>query len=232
MNITKSANTSWNPALVQRARGALGGVAVVRPGGRRFLSHHRKPAAVPALDGAATPPSPWPRAAHPPAGRAGGSLGGAIAFLLRWSCGCLLGLLCALPVTLRAADPDLPGATANFEMIPAGSLVIAMDTSNQAVVTPFNMKAYGLVNDLLHASIPVKWAIAVGKAHDGTDFTANASRVYPSAQAAANYAFKSGPFIVHRSFTNQALPRIAAFGNSVAVYRLTTNTLIDIRPWR
>ena len=55
-------------------------------------------------------------------------------------------------------DPDLPGAGATYETVPAGSLVIAMDPSLQGLVGPFNMKAYGLVNALLHTNIPVKWA--------------------------------------------------------------------------
>src|SRR6266540_3811392 len=129
-----------------------------------------------------------------------------------------------------AGDPDLPGATPNFELIPAGSLVIPMDNNLQSLPgAPFNMKSYGLVNSLLHTNIPVKWAIAVGKAKDGIDFTANVERLFPTALAATNRSFLAGPFIVHRDFTNNAMSVIAAYGNNVAVYRLTTNAMVDIR---
>ena len=128
-----------------------------------------------------------------------------------------------------ATDPDLPGAPPNFELIPAGSLVIAMDNNLQLDSGHFNMKAYGLVNSLLHTQIPVKWAIAAGKAKDGIDFTANVERLLPTSLAATNLSFLSGPFIVHRAFTNKAMPIITNYGNNVAVYRLTTNATVDIR---
>jgi hypothetical protein len=91
------------------------------------------------------------------------------------------------------------------------------------------MKAYGLVNAILHTNVPVKWAIAVGKAKDGIDFTANVERLRPTALAATNLSFSAGPFIVHRDWTNKAMQIINAFGNNVAVYRMTTNTTVDIR---
>ncbi len=128
------------------------------------------------------------------------------------------------------ADPDLPGAPARLETIPAGSLVIPMDNSLQALSgTPFNMKAYGLVNALLHTNIPVKWAIATGKAKDGIDFTAEAQRLFPTVLSAAAVSFRSGPFIIHRDFTNRALSVITNFGSQVAVYRLASDTTVDVR---
>ena len=126
-------------------------------------------------------------------------------------------------------DRDLPGAGPHFELIPAGSYVIPMDNANQNIGSAFNMKAYGLVNELLHASIPVKWAIAAGKAHDGADFTADASRVYPSAVATASVTFKGGPFIIPASLVPLAAPLITIYGQNVAVYALTDATTIDIR---
>lgn len=45
-----------------------------------------------------------------------------------------------------AQDPDLPGAVANIEQIPAGSLVIPMDNVYQSIGAPFNLKSYGLAN--------------------------------------------------------------------------------------
>ena len=77
------------------------------------------------------------------------------------------------------ADPELPGPTANPQLIPAGSLVIPMDNDTQNIGAPFNLKAYGLVNHLLWDEIPVMWAIKAGKAKDGIDFTASAARGRP-----------------------------------------------------
>ena len=94
--------------------------------------------------------------------------------------------------------------------------------------TPFNLKAYGLVNTLLHSNIPVKWAIATGKAKDGTDFTASAVQILPSRVSTNTYNFRGGPFIIDAAYTNQALPIITSWSNNVAVYRLLTNTTIDI----
>ena len=90
----------------------------------------------------------------------------------------LLALLTVGPIAAvqaqSASDPDLPGAQASFETIPAGSLVIPMDNNLQALNgTPFNLKAYGLLNALLHRNIPVKWAIAAGKAKDGSPLDLN-----------------------------------------------------------
>ncbi len=124
---------------------------------------------------------------------------------------------------------DLPGPPAHLETIPAGSLVIPMDTTHQAVVAPFNLKAYGLVNDLLQRGIPVKWAIKAGKAKDAVDFTATAQRIAPSAIATASRSFSGGPFIVHRDFAQIARTRIAAFGQNVAVYELTADATVDVR---
>ena len=138
-----------------------------------------------------------------------------------------LGLVLVLAGNARAQD--LPGPPANLEVIPAGSLVIPMDNTYQAVVAPFNKRAYGLVNNLLQNKIPVKWAIRAGKAKDEIDFSATASRIAPSAQAAALRDFKAGPFIVHKAFAALALARITAFGNNVAVYQLTQDVTVDVR---
>ncbi len=130
---------------------------------------------------------------------------------------------------MAGAAQDLPGPAANPQLVPKGSLVIPMDNAKQSLTAPFNLRAYGLVNDLLQNNIPVKWAIRAGKAKDGTDFTAEARRVAPSVLAPAVLAFSGGPFIVHESYAAPALARIAAFGGNVAVYELTRDTTIDIR---
>ena len=130
-----------------------------------------------------------------------------------------VGLLCLwLPLaaaqnTPGQANKDLPPPVPNLVSIPDGSLVIAMDNTNQALVAPFNLRAYGLVNNLLQNGIPVMWAIRAGKVKDDVDFTASAQRLYPSASGVATYNFSGGPFIVHRDFAALAQTRIAAFGN-------------------
>ncbi|HKZ79140.1 MAG TPA: right-handed parallel beta-helix repeat-containing protein [Pyrinomonadaceae bacterium] len=148
----------------------------------------------------------------------------------------LLSLIIALSGVSTASaqnSKDLPNPTANLTSIPDGSLVIAMDNTNQALVAPFNLKAYGLVNNLLQNGIPLMWAIRAGKAKDGVDFTATAQRISPTTTAAATYNFAGGPFIVHRDHAQLARTRITAFGNQVAVYELTQNAgqsvTVDIR---
>jgi uncharacterized repeat protein (TIGR01451 family) len=126
-------------------------------------------------------------------------------------------------------DADLPGASAHFRVIPAGSWVIAMDNTNQNLIAPFNLKSYGLVNHLLQNYIPVSWAIRAGKPKDGIDFSAPAFRMSPSMTGTSTLHFAGGPFIIHRDYTNLARPHITAFGNNVAVYELTSNAVVDIR---
>jgi hypothetical protein len=87
-------------------------------------------------------------------------------------------------------------------------LIIAMDNDKQAIGAPFNLGGYGMANDLLWNAIPIKWAIRAGKSKDGIDFSTEATRVLPTAVAAATLAFRGG---------------------QVAVYELTQDTLIDIR---
>ena len=134
-----------------------------------------------------------------------------------------------LTVVQGTNDADLPGASAHFKLIPAGSWVIAMDNTNQNLIAPFNLKSYGLVNHLLQNYIPVSWAIRAGKPKDGIDFSARAFRISPSTTATSMLHFAGGPFILHRDYTNLALPYITAFGNNVAVYQLTGDAVVDIR---
>ena len=134
------------------------------------------------------------------------------------------------------AQMDLPNPPANLETISAGSFVIPMDTINQAIVpagdAPFNLKAYGLINKFLQNGIPVKWAIRSGKVKDAIDFSANASRIFPTTLPAANVDFIAGPFIVPDTVLPCGLTThliIQDFGNSVAVFQLQQNVVVDIR---
>ncbi len=144
----------------------------------------------------------------------------------------LLGLIClgsGLPVK---AQNDLPTPSANLQVIKNGSLVIAMDTNNQKLPGYFNMKAYGLVNELLQNEIPVRWAIRSGKSRTlagSIDFSGNVTRVFPDTTNLGVISFRCGAFIVDSAWVALARPVIAAFGNSVQIYRINTNLSIDIR---
>jgi hypothetical protein len=140
------------------------------------------------------------------------------------ACLCALFMFAAAP-----ARAELPNPAPNMELIPAGSLIIAMDNDKQNIGSTFNLAAYGLANHLLWESVRVKWAIREGKGKDGIDFTVAAQRILPTPTGAASLSFRGGPFIVHRDNAAYALPRIAAFGNNVAVYETTADVMVDVR---
>jgi hypothetical protein len=127
------------------------------------------------------------------------------------------------------ARAELPPPTANMQLIPTGSLIIAMDNDKQNIGAVFNLKAYGLANKLLWENIRLRWAIRAGKAKDGIDFTVEAQRILPTAIGPATLDFRGGPFIVHRDWAVDALPHITAFGNDVAVYETTADVMVDVR---
>jgi len=135
---------------------------------------------------------------------------------------------------------DLPPPTANLQTITKGSLVIPMDNTYQAIVAPFNLKAYGLVHALLLADVPVKWVIRSGKLKDSSDFHANVSRVYPSAAAPVNAYFYASEFVVDSFWLDHsfysggqtATQVMTAFAtpNNVAVYKLNADVVgVDVR---
>ena len=154
---------------------------------------------------------------------------------------CILILLIGNGLLLTAQD--IPGASANIVTAPIGTIVIAMDNTNQASSTInsasgtylFNLKAYGLVTLLRNAGIYVKWVINTGKAKDGIDFTAAAERLYPSYVAPQSLNFRAGPFVVFPSdsvgvdylvqWFNYSLPDSC----KVKVYRTTEETSVDVR---
>ena len=115
-------------------------------------------------------------------------------------------------------------ASASFsqlESIPVGSYVIAMDDALQPDGNSFNLKAYGLIVRLLHADIPLKWAINSAKVKDGLDFSVAASRIKPTTQTSQSRAFRGGPIIIAPGYESQALTVINAFNNGVYVYETT-----------
>ena len=154
---------------------------------------------------------------------------------------CILILLIGNGLLLTAQD--IPGASANIVTAPIGTIVIAMDNTNQASSTInsasgtylFNLKAYGLVTLLRNAGIYVKWVINTGKAKDGIDFTAAAERLYPSYVAPQSLNFRAGPFVIFPSdsvgvdylvqWFNYSLPDSC----KVKVYRTTADVDVDVR---
>ena len=145
-------------------------------------------------------------------------------------------MMCVCVSFSALAQQDLANPPANFQSVPAGSYVIPMDNIYQSIVPagqgPFNLKAYGLLNEFLQEGIRVKWVIRAGKERDDIDFTAVAARVAPNVIAATSMDFRGGPLIVPDTVLPCGLSTaeiIAAFGNNVAVYRLTQNTTVDVR---
>jgi gliding motility-associated-like protein len=112
-----------------------------------------------------------------------------------------------------------------------GSLIIPMDNARQNLQPgmAFNVRAYGLVNALLQNNIPVHWAINDSKSRNGTDFTASASRTYPTAIGTASVPFAGGPFVVDSLWAAKAIPVISSYGQNVAVYTSTASFNAPIR---
>ncbi|MBL9146894.1 MAG: putative Ig domain-containing protein [Verrucomicrobiaceae bacterium] len=111
------------------------------------------------------------------------------------------------------------------ETLPAGTYIIPMDNALQG---NFNLKAYGLAVRLLHADVALKWIINPGKGKDGVDFTANASRILPTAAASQSVSFRAGPLAIYPGSEAQALAVMAAYGNNVAVYQLNTAVTVNV----
>jgi uncharacterized repeat protein (TIGR01451 family) len=132
-------------------------------------------------------------------------------------------------LAMLAAAPCLRAAT---ETLPNGTYVIAMDNTLQGSGGNFNLRAYGLAVRLLHAGVPLKWVIEPAKTKDGIDFTANASRIAPSAAASASRDFRAGPIAVHPGYETEALAVITSFnaasGTDVNVYQLSQNATVNV----
>ena len=130
---------------------------------------------------------------------------------------------------------DIPNPSSNIQTLPAGSLVIAMDNTNQSNPGYFNLKSYGLITSLLNVSKRVRWVIKSGKSHDGIDFSVVAERVFPTSATSSLKDFKSGPFVIFVNDTSGVGAAINAFNstqttsNKVNVYRTTTDVSVDVR---
>ena len=143
----------------------------------------------------------------------------------------LLVLLLALTIP-GLAQNDLPSPAANLEQLKNGSLIVAMDTNYQKNPGYFNLKAYGLVNEILQNEIPVKWVIKAGKnrtAAGSIDFNANTTRVFPDTAAMGTIGFRCGAFIIDSSWVGKAIPVITGYGNNVNVFKLNSAITADVR---
>ena len=131
-------------------------------------------------------------------------------------------VLCALPALLLAWQSTARAATpTNFAV---GSLIVPMDTTYQDAGM---FKAYGLVDKLLRAGIPVSWAVKQPKVVvsqvNGTyeaDFTASAVDIQ-SMGVITNYGYRGGPFLIDSADVAKATPIITTWqaGNTTTVHR-------------
>jgi len=127
---------------------------------------------------------------------------------------------------------DLPSPASNIQSIKNGALIISMDTNFQKLPGIFNLKAYGLINELLQNEIPVKWVIKSGKTRSSAgsiDFTTNVKRVSPDTLNMGAIAFRSGAFIIDSTYADTAMSIIKTFGNNVAVFYLNNTLNMDVR---
>lgn len=140
----------------------------------------------------------------------------------------------------NAQNTDLPNPNNNIKVLPTGSFVIAMDKTYQGTTTStsyFNLKAYGLLVNLMNGGIRLRWIIDSGKVHNGTDISVLAERMAPSFVAAGvtPKAFKAGPFVITPSDTALARIFITIYNNSmpstakVNVYRTTEPVNVNVR---
>lgn len=112
-------------------------------------------------------------------------------------CCAVLTTVLLVPIPLRAQD-------VNFA---TNSLIIPMDTTYQDYGM---LSAFGLVDKLLRAGVPVNWCILPGKSHAGVDFTASATDFMTSAVVTA-HGYRGGPFVIAAADTGAASPIITAW---------------------
>ena len=127
-----------------------------------------------------------------------------------------LGLFLAIPF---AASPSL-GASQSF---PAGSLIVPMDVGDPASPPADRtdpayqdygqLRAYGLVHELLRAGVPVSWVISPTKgAYSDVDMSAEVLfSAGPGADAGQAHDYRAGPFVVHADDADEARAALLAF---------------------
>lgn len=114
-------------------------------------------------------------------------------------------------ILLYAAFLALPLApqTVHADTFAAGSLIIPMDNTYQNAGT---LSAFGLLDKLLRAGVPVRWCILPGKTISPpvADFTASAKDFKTNALISA-YGYRGGPFVVDAADAATASPIVAAW---------------------
>ncbi len=108
----------------------------------------------------------------------------------------------------QGAGPDM------VQPFAAGSLIIPMDVTYQDAGM---LKAFGLLDKLLRASIPVSWVVDPNKtvvnAATGTftvDMTASATD-FKTGAVITSYGYRGGPFVIDSSNAAQATPIIQSW---------------------
>lgn len=102
-----------------------------------------------------------------------------------------------------------------------GSLVIPMDTTDQDLGT---LTAFGLLDALLRARVPVSLTIATGKALGGVDFTAAGIDVRTGA-VVPSHGYRGGPFVIDAVDRAAALPVIRGWQSSVVGQNTTVHDM-------
>jgi uncharacterized protein (TIGR03382 family)/uncharacterized repeat protein (TIGR01451 family) len=127
-----------------------------------------------------------------------------------------------------AAEAMAPRGSARLsQSFAVGSLIIPMDTTYQDNGT---LKAFGLVNELLKAGVPVQWVSQTGKAVGGSDFIASATDLQTAA-VITGHSYRSGPFVVDSSKRTAALSVVNPWqaSNTTTVHSATTAFTADVR---
>eukprot|EP01122_Echinamoeba_exundans_P005423 TRINITY_DN1557_c0_g3_i4.p1 TRINITY_DN1557_c0_g3~~TRINITY_DN1557_c0_g3_i4.p1 ORF type:complete len:555 (+),score=53.80 TRINITY_DN1557_c0_g3_i4:173-1837(+) len=156
----------------------------------------------------------------------------------------IFGIVLAGVCTVAAADPDVPGPSANLEEIRSCSLILPLDSKYQSNSTAYHLHVYGLVNHLLWNSIPVKWAIKAGKSYQDADFSAMVDEISINSTSSLGQvingsisaSFRASSFIVPVLYADIALTLMESYITAnglrpypVRVYSLKATTYIDIR---
>jgi len=131
---------------------------------------------------------------------------------------------------------DLPGQPFNSsQLMPKGSLVIAMDNNRQGNGNLFNLKTYGLLVTLLNNQVKLKWIIKPGKLKNAPDFSVSVERVLPSFSTTGTVAFAGGPFVIFAADTAGVIQLARTFnatlsaGEAVRIFRTTVDIPVDVR---
>ena len=142
------------------------------------------------------------------------------------------GLACLL-ASACGEEPSSPIATSQQDLaqgFAAGSLVIPMDTDYQDQGT---LTAFGLVDALLRARVPVSLVAANGKLMGGVDFTAAGKDLRTNA-AVPSHGYRGGPFVIDAVDRAAALPVILGWqssvvGQSTTVHDMTAGLTAEVR---